>query len=154
MADTPAQTGEGMEGQAAPAGRRVPLAGAHLRLEDPPALEGSRCPRCGEHFYPPRHICLNCYHEGLERVALSRRGKVWSFTIARMAPPGVLVTPPYVIAQVELPERVIVQTVLTEVDPERVSIGMPVELVVERATTDAQGNEVMTFKFRPVKGGS
>lgn len=141
-----------------PAGaRQVPLKGAHLRLPsapgEEPALEGSRCPQCGEHFYPPRHICLNCYYEGLERVPLSRRGTLWSFTIARMAPPGVLVTPPYVIAQVELPEKVIVQTVLTDVDPEQVSIGMPVELVVERATTDAEGNEVMTFKFRPAKEG-
>ena len=80
------------------------------------ALEGSRCPKCGESFYPPRHVCLNCYHEGLEEVALSTRGELYSFTIARAALPGTLMTPPYVIAQVQLTEGVQVATVLTEIN--------------------------------------
>jgi len=133
--------------------RRVPIRGAHLRLDEEPALEGSRCPQCGDTFYPPRVICLNCYHEGLDRVALSRRGKLWTFTIARMAPPGALMTAPYVIAQVELPEAVIIPTVLTGVDPDAVRIGMDLELVVEKASVNAEGAEVMTFKFRPAKEG-
>ena len=135
---------------------RVAMRGAHLRLTpgETPALEGSRCSNCGDTFYPPRHICLGCYHEGLDRVPLSSRGKLWTFTIARMTLPGSLVSAPYVIAQVELPEGVMIPTVLTDVDPESVRIGMNLELVVEKATMDAQGNEVMTFKFRPAKEGS
>lgn len=143
------------EAQGRPEVRRVPMRGAHLRLPtapgEEPALEGSRCPQCGETFYPPRIICLNCYHEGLERVALPRRGKLWTFTIARMAPPGSLMTAPYVIAQVELTDGVVVPTVLTDVDPESVRIGMALELVVEKALINAEGNQVMTFKFRPAK---
>lgn len=138
-------------------GRKVPLRGAYLRFSpspgDAPALEGSRCSECGEHFYPPREVCLNCSREGLERLALSRRGRLWTYTVARMAPPGALMTPPYIIAQVELPEGVLIQTVLTDIDPASVRIGMPLELVVEKARTDAEGNEVMTFKFRPLKEG-
>ncbi len=137
--------------------RRVPMRGAHLRLPEdpgePPSLEGSRCPGCGAYFYPPRYVCLACYREGLERTALSRRGTVYTFTIGRMAPPKALVQAPYVIAQVELPEGVIVPTVLTDVEPEKVRIGLPVELVVEKATIDAEGNEVMAFKFRPCQEG-
>ncbi|HEU4759034.1 MAG TPA: Zn-ribbon domain-containing OB-fold protein [Dehalococcoidia bacterium] len=137
--------------------RRVPIRGAHLRLpagpDEEPALEGSRCPQCGDTFYPPRVVCLNCYHEGMERVALSRHGTLWTFTIARMAIPGSLVSAPYVIAQVELPEGVMVATVLTGVDPEAVRIGMALELVVEKASVNAEGAEVMTFKFRPAEGG-
>ena len=138
--------------QEAPAERtQVPIKGARLRLGESPALMGSRCPQCGEHFYPPRYVCLNCYHEGLEEVALSTRGELYSFTIARVALPGTLMTPPYVIAQVRLPEGVSVATVLTDVDPEAVRIGMPLELVVEKASVDSEGNDVMTFKFRPAK---
>jgi uncharacterized protein len=127
------------------------MRGASLRLsgEGSPALEGSRCPECGDSFYPPRHVCLNCYHEGLDVVPLSRNGKLYTFTIARMSLPGAIVSAPYVIAQVELPEGVIVPTVLTSVQPESVHIGMALELVVEKASTDAQGNEVYAFKFRP-----
>ncbi len=133
--------------------KRVPIRGAYLRLapDEEPALEGSRCPQCRQVFYPPRHICLNCYHEELESVALSRRGTLWTFTIARMSLPGSLMTAPYVIAQVELPEGVIIATVLTDVDPEAAHIGMPLELVVEKASVNADGAEVMTFKFRPAK---
>ncbi len=32
--------------------------------------------------------------------------------------------------------------------------GMPLELVVEKALVDSEGNDVMTFKFRPAKEGS
>ncbi|MDO8614865.1 MAG: OB-fold domain-containing protein [Dehalococcoidia bacterium] len=131
--------------------KRVPMRGAHLRLTEgeEPALEGCRCPQCGDVFYPPRSICLNCYHEGLDSIALSRRGTLYTFTIARMSLPGALVTAPYVIAQVKLPEGVIIPTVLTGIDPESVQIGLELELVVEKASVNAEGAEVMTFKFRP-----
>jgi uncharacterized OB-fold protein len=138
--------------QEAPAERKqVPMKGTRLQLGDSPALLGSRCPQCGEHFYPPRYVCLNCYHEGLEEVALSTRGELYSFTIARAALPGTLMTPPYVIAQVQLTDGVQVATVLTEIDPEAARIGMALELVVEKASVDSEGNDVMTFKFRPAK---
>jgi len=44
--------------------------------------------------------------------------------------------------------------VLTDVDPEAARIGMPLELVVEKASVDSEGNDVMTFKFRPAKDAS
>ena len=128
------------------------MKGAYLILTPgQEALEGSRCPQCGESFYPPRAVCLNCYHEGLDSVPLSRRGKLYTFTIARMALPGTLVPAPYVIAQVELPEGIHVATVLSDVDPERVTIGLELELVVEKASVSAEGADIMTFKFRPAK---
>ena len=133
--------------------KQVPIRGARLRLGDSPALLGSRCPDCGEHFYPPRYVCLNCYREGLDEVALSTRGELWTYTVARMALPGSLMTAPYVIAQVRLSEGVQVGTVLTDVAPEAVKIGMPLELTVEKVSVDSEGNDVMTFKFRPVKEG-
>lgn len=136
--------------------RRVAMKGAFLRLSGDLAeasLEGSRCPKCSDTFYPPRHVCLNCYHEGVDRVALSRKGTLYTFTIGRLVPPRATVQAPYVIAQVQLPENVIVATVLTDVEPEKVRIGMPLELVVEKALVDADGNEVMTFKFRPAREG-
>jgi uncharacterized OB-fold protein len=137
--------------------RQIPIRGAYLRLPSEPGgeatLEGCRCPECDDTFYPPRHICLNCYHEGLERIPLSRRGDISTFTIARLALPGSLISAPYVIVQVKLPEGVVVPSVMTDVDPESIHIGMPVELVVEKSSTDKDGNDVMTYKFRPMEGG-
>jgi uncharacterized OB-fold protein len=122
---------------------RMPSAGEEA------ALIGSRCAECGKHFFPRRHVCLECGHEGLDKVPLSRRGKVWTFTIVRQTPPASLTRAPYAIAYVELPEGVRVETILTG-DPETVRIGMDVEFVLEKVGTSAEGADMMAFKFRPV----
>ena len=43
-----------------------------------------------------------------------------------------------------------VETRLTENDPEKLAHGMEMELVVVPFRTDDDGNEVVTFAFRPV----
>ena len=113
-------------------------------------LIGSKCERCGDYFFPKKYVCLNCQATNLEEVALSTRGRVWSYTVARVTPPGSLITAPYVIAEVELPEKLAVMTVLTECDPESVKIGMDVELVIDKVKEDPEGNDVVSFKFKPV----
>jgi len=114
------------------------------------ALIGSRCQRCGEHFFPKRYVCLNCGQEDIQETTLSRRGKIWTYTIACQTPPGSLMQAPYVIAVVELPEKLLVQTVLAQCDPQSVRIGMEVQLVVEKMGTSADGNDLMAFKFKLV----
>ena len=132
--------------------RVVPLKEGLFRIPmspgEKPALIGSRCPRCGEHFFPRRAICLACGQVGLEETYLTGPGKIWTFTIARMTPPGSLIEAPYVVAQVELPEKVIVQSVLSDCDVDSVRVDMPVELVLEKVKEDEEGNDVVAFKFR------
>jgi len=132
--------------------RVVPLREGIFRIPaspgEKPALVGSRCPRCGEHFFPKRAICLACGQVGLGEAYLTGPGKIWTFTIARMTPPGSLIEAPYVVAQVELPERVIVQSVLSDCDVDSVRVDMPVELVLEKVKEDEEGNDVVAFKFR------
>jgi uncharacterized OB-fold protein len=132
--------------------RVVPLRDGLFRIpESPgekPALIASRCPRCGEHFFPKRAVCLACGQIGLDEAYLTGPGKIWTFTIARMTPPGSLLEAPYVVAQVELPEKVIVQSVLSDCDVESVRCDMPVELVLEKVKEDDEGNDVVAFKFR------
>ena len=71
-----------------------------------------------------------------------------TFAIARETPPGSLIQAPYVVAQVKLPEKVIVGSVLTDCDVDSVRCDMPVELVLEKVKEDAEGNDVVAFKFR------
>ena len=148
--------------------RQVPLRPGIFRLPDRPgdkaALIGSRCPDCDSYFFPKRENCLNCGRRGLDETELSSRGKVWTYTIAHQVPPGAvvglsggidsavtgsLIEAPYAIAQVQLPEKVMVQTVLTGCDPESVHVGMDVELVIEKVKEDDNGNDVVAFKFGP-----
>ncbi len=134
--------------------RQVPLRPGIFRIPsapgEEPALIGSRCQSCGDHFFPKRQICLNCGQEGIEEVNLGRRGKIWTYTVARQTPPASLMQAPYVIVVVELDEGVMVHTVLTDCDPESVEVGMKVEMVLEKMGTSAEGNDLMAFKFKPV----
>ena len=143
--------------EAQPDRRQVPLREGIFRLpsgpNEEPALIGSRCQNCGEHFFPKRHICLNCGQEEIEETTLGRRGKIWTYTVARQTPPGSLMQAPYVIVVVQLAERAMVEAVLTDWDPQAVQVGMEVEMVLEKMGTSAEGNDLMAFKFKPVQAG-
>lgn len=134
--------------------RMVPLGKGLFRLPErpdgKPVLLGSRCPSCDAHFFPQRQICLACGRNGLEEAELSGRGKVWTFTIARQTPPGSLIEAPYAVVVVELPEKVAVETVLADGDLDSVHVGMEVEAVLAKMKEDEEGNDVMSFKFKPV----
>ena len=119
-----------------------------LSPEEKGHLIGSRCKSCGKHFYPTRKICVNCYSEDMEEVALGQRGKIWSYTVARQAYPGTVLSPPFIMAYVELPEKAWVQTLVTDVEFDAVKIGMDVELYFFKASEDEE-KEIIAFAFRP-----
>ena len=133
----------------------VPLRPGMFRLPDTPdgkpVLLGSRCSACGAYYYPKRYICITCGHEGLEEAELSGRGKVWTFSIAGQTPPGSLVEAPYPMAVVELPkEKVAIRCPLTGVAMEDVKVGMDVEITLVKMKKDEEGNDVVSFMFKPV----
>lgn len=63
-------------------------------------LVGRRCTACGVRVFPARLRCVSCFSERMERVVLSRLGKVDAFTVVREAPPGYHGPVPYVLGQV------------------------------------------------------
>jgi hypothetical protein len=132
----------------------VPLRNGIFRLPDTPGgkpvLLGSRCPKCSAYYFPKRQICIACGQEGLDEAELSTRGKVWTYTIAGQTPPGSLVEAPYAVAIVELPEKVAIRTVLTNVDLAGVKVGMKVEITLAKMKEDQDGNDVVSYQFQPV----
>ena len=133
--------------------KRVPVRPGLWTTDEPPSLIGSRCPACGEVFFPKRErgICIRCQHRGLEEVKLSRRGKIHSFSVIVQQPTQFFVGKvPYAYGIIVLPEvRVLAH--FTGCDFKDLKVGMPVELVIEKLGEDEQGNEVMAHKFKPVK---
>jgi uncharacterized OB-fold protein len=129
---------------------------------DAPALLGSRCTACAATFFPPTvSFCRRpgCGGEAFERVPLSRRGAVWSYTDARYQPPPpyVPVTDPYepfAIAAVELAAESIV--VLGQVADgyglDSLKVGTEVELVIEPLFAD-DDHEYVVWKWRPADVG-
>ena len=123
---------------------------------DLPQLIGSRCTACGIVTFPVQESCPRCASTEMEEHLLSRRGRLWAWTTQEFPPPsppyagadGDAFTP-YGVGYVELPGEMKVETRLTEADPDVLSVGMEMELVVVPFRTDDDGNEVVTFAFRP-----
>jgi uncharacterized OB-fold protein len=118
-------------------------------------LIGSECRRCGVVTFPRQGSCPRCTSTAVVERLLGRRGTLWSWTIQAFPPKS----PPYAVADadafepygvgyVELPGEVRVESRLTVADPDRLRIGMTMELVLEPAPGGG-----MTYAFAPAQGG-
>lgn len=120
----------------------------------PGYLIGSRCRRCGEVFFPKRETCGKCLKDDLEEIRLSRRGKLASFTVIRHKPPAPFKAPepfsPFALGEIDLPEGLAVLSQLTGCDVDSMTTGIDVELTFEKQYEDAEGNDAILYKFRPV----
>jgi uncharacterized OB-fold protein len=138
---------------------RVPIEAGYFRIPDdlgePPVLLGSKCPNCGEVFYPRRMVCAQCLFEGTADVDLSTRGRIWTWTYCHVPLFGKKDTevPGYGVGQVDLPEGPRIQAILLG-GADDFEIGMEVELDLETLRTNSDGDDVVIYRFRPVEGGA
>ena len=67
-----------------------------------PHLIGSRCKSCGDYFFPKIKTCRNpkCMSNDMEEALLSRKGKLWTYTINYFKAP-----PPFVSSEPLFPMR-------------------------------------------------
>ena len=114
-----------------------------------PHLAGVKCRNCGEFFFPKRTRCINCFAEEMDEVALSKKGKIYAYTIVHNATPGYTGPLPYGVGAIELPEGIVILSPLTQCDFDKLEVGTAVELVIEKLYEDENGNDVMSYKFRP-----
>ena len=114
-------------------------------------LTGEVCQTCGAKLFPPRDVCPECAQPAYEPFAFEGRGEVYSYSLLAQAPAGYEAYEPYPVALVKLQEGPLVTAQLTDVDPEDVRIGMPVEMVTRKLTEDGEaGLIVYGYKFRPL----
>ncbi len=115
-------------------------------------LVGSRCETCGTHFIPARNICPKCRRKGkIVPYKFSGRGKIYTYTIIRVAPEGYEFFVPYALAIIELEEGARITGQVVDIHPDDVKIGMPVEMVFRKIHEDGdEGLITYGFKFRPV----
>ena len=136
----------------------VPVAdGLFTWPSDEPQLIGSRCTVCAIVTFPAQESCPRCAATAMESELLARRGRLWAWTTQGFPPPAPPYTgpagkafTPFGVGYVELPGSVKVEARLTESSPDVLAHGMEMELVVVPFRTDDDGNEVVTFAFRPV----
>ena len=69
-------------------------------------LTGSECLSCKRVYFPAMRICPDCLDDNhpMKTKILSDKGKIYSFSIAQVAPPGFEV--PHVQAYIDLKEGV------------------------------------------------
>lgn len=106
-------------------------------------LRLQRCTACRCFWFPPGVICPECWSPEWTWERTGGRGKIHSFVVYRRAYHPAF-APPYVVAVVELTEGPRLPTRLTDVEPDRVRVGQPVEVVFAPVT-----EEVHLPLFRP-----
>ena len=117
-----------------------------------PFVAGSKCHKCGRVYFPKKNVCVDCWEWGnMEVIPLSRRGRLTLYTVATMSMLGL--DTPYACGYVDLPEGVRLYTLLTDCEPfeEKLKSDMEMEWVIEKMLTNEFGEDVYTYKFRPVK---
>ncbi len=123
--------------------------------DENPQLIGSQCGACGATTFPRQERCPRCSAAEMTELLLPRQGTLVAWTTQGF-PPG----PPYAgptgkdfvpfgVGLVQLDDVIRVEGRLTENDPAKLQFGMDVELTMIPFTTDDEGNEVVTFAFRP-----
>ena len=144
----------------APPKARVPAVEGWFTLDtQAPHLLGTRCKSCGTYFFPRETaFCRNpkCAGTDFEEVPLSTRGKLWSFTDNRYAPPKPYMASdpfePYAVAAVELEREkmVVLGQVAKGVGTDRLEAGLEMELVLDTLYED-DANEYIVWKWRPLQ---
>ena len=138
-------------------GNKVPIAeGLFTWPSDNPALLASRCGQCGIATFPAAESCMACSGQEVSIEELPRKGTLWTWTVQQFMPKSPYhsnETPetfqPYGVGYVELPGGVRVEGRLTENDPRKLHIGMEMELLFDTYRVEANGDEVISFFFKP-----
>ena len=132
--------------------QQIPVTPGTFEIEKGrPHLIGTKCSKCGAAFFPPRCVCTYCLtDEGVEKARLGNTGKLYTFTMIYVSSREF--NPPYPFGYVILePENIRIPTLITGVEKlEVLKTGMKMEMVIEKLRDDDKGNELITYKFRPV----
>ena len=138
--------------EGAPAKKPLPVV-PFLKIPEQgePHLEGHRCQSCSAIFLGKRSTCAKCgTRDRMEAIQLSNQGELYVFSIVHRSFPGIQT--PYVSAVVDLEGGGTVKGNLINVppDPEKIRMGMPVEVIYQLAPQkDSEGNEYLTYYFQP-----
>ena len=117
-----------------------------------PYLEGHQCKTCQAIFLGERENCSKCGARGsMQAKKLSNQGTLYVYSIVHRSFPGVEV--PYVSAVVDLEGGGTVKGNLinVEANPEKIKLGMPIEVVFKDALgrKDREGNSYTSYFFQP-----
>ncbi len=108
------------------------------------------CTSCNQYFFYPRIFCPRCLSDAVEWRTVSGKGTLLTYVLSARPAPGFENELPYAIAIVQLAEgpHMMTNIVNTEIAPQKLPAGMPVEVVFEDVS-----DEITLPKFQPATGG-
>ncbi|MFW9830383.1 MAG: Zn-ribbon domain-containing OB-fold protein [Candidatus Thorarchaeota archaeon] len=116
-------------------------------------LMGTRCPKCGDKFFPARVHCwnLDCKTEPTEWIELKPEGRVHTYTQAGWAAKSVLKKLPFILAYVVVDNcKTAIANDLKGIKPWDAEFDMPV--IVKFKPKEERVGSITDFWFEPAPG--
>lgn len=100
--------------------------------------EASKCGNCGAHHFPPRRVCDECGSRDVKAVTMCDTGRVLTYTIIHIAPPGFTHQVPYVVAVLEMDDGARVMAQVSDAAPQDVHVGTKVRMEFRKVKEDGE----------------
>jgi uncharacterized OB-fold protein len=123
---------------------------------DNPELSGGKCRACGYVFFPPqRYGCESCGAppEQLESVKLAGRGRLHSYATVHLHQ-GKDIKSPFTVGVIVLAGGPAVRSVLTTPTDVGLTIGDHMKGVIVEVGADAQGDQMVEWRFAKAQADS
>lgn len=115
-----------------------------------PVLLGSKCKKCGTVFFPSVNFCSDCLSEDIEEKAISRNAELYTYTITRAQVGNIM--PPNPLGTLLISEdKLSIVSPLAIDEGECLEPGTKMEPVIEKLWVEADGTEILGYKFRQAK---
>jgi len=103
------------------------------------------CGECDSRIFFPRKQCPECWSEKLDWIEATGKANIYAFSVTYEGVEAAFRDDlPIVLAWVDLPEGIRMQTNIIDCDPDDIEIGQSVEVIFKRAT-----DEITLPFFRP-----
>jgi len=118
-------------------------------------MHGRKCGNCGQTFFPPRDMCPKCRRASLgkmEKITLSGKGKVISYSVVHDGLPEFQMQVPYTVAIIELEEGARITGQIVDCCGNSVKIGSKVESVFRKLGEEGKSGGIhYGYKFKLIK---
>jgi len=113
-------------------------------------LVATRCEDCGTSVFGTHRACLACASPRVRRISLTSRGTLLSWSVVHRPAKDWWGSVPYVVAEAETDDGVVVVAGMVDLADVQVEAGMRVELrtvLLDHPTADAR---VAVYQWRPL----
>jgi len=99
-------------------------------------LMGTKCRKCGIHYFPPRADCSHSLDSDMEWFEVKGTGRLLSFSTLTFAPTGFTQDLPYTIAVLDYGDYKVFGRIDKAVPEKELAIGMAMKAVVQQLPND------------------